>query len=105
MVPYSKVGLRLEDLACLSHLTRLTGLRLDGSTLAQCVAGSSVLVSLTGLVSLGICGASLGMSLLSKVNLKAVKWRLSLEPVNPAEDNGADVAHFGLGQRWGRSST
>jgi hypothetical protein len=74
MVPHSDVDLRLEDLACLAHLTKLTGLRLDGSTLAECVAGSSVLVSLTGLVSLGICGGPIGMSLLSQVNVKAYKW-------------------------------
>jgi hypothetical protein len=71
-VPHSEVGLTLEDVACLAHLTRLTLLRLDGSTLAECVRGSSVLVSLTSLVSLGICGGPLGISLLSKVNVKAL---------------------------------
>jgi hypothetical protein len=73
-VPLSTVGLRLEDLACFAHLTKLTGLRLDSSTLAECVADSSVLVPLTGLVSLGICGGPLGISLLSKMNVKACKW-------------------------------
>jgi hypothetical protein len=70
-VPHSTVGLRLEDLACLAHLTRLTVLRLDGSTLAECVTGSSALVSLTSLVSLGIFGRPPGLSLLPKVNVEA----------------------------------
>jgi hypothetical protein len=73
-VPHSTVDLRLEDLACLAHLTRLTALGLDGSPLAECVTGSSVLVSLTRLGSLGICGGPLGISLLSKVNVKALEW-------------------------------
>jgi hypothetical protein len=73
-VPYSSVDLRLEDLACLAHLTKLTQLRLDGSKLAECVAGSSILVPLTKLVSLAICGGPVGISLLSKVNVKAFSW-------------------------------
>jgi hypothetical protein len=73
-VPHSKVDLRLEDLAWLTYLTKLTGLSFRLSPLAECVAGSSVLVSLTNLVYLTIPGGPLGISLLSNVNVGAFKW-------------------------------
>ncbi len=43
-----------ENLACLSHLTKLTCLGLVGSHTADCVGGSSVLLPLTRLVSVGL---------------------------------------------------
>ncbi len=77
VLPYyasNEVALKHEDLECLGHLTRLTWLRLDGFTLSECVAGSSALVSLTGLVCLKIRCETFGMSLLSNLNVRALQW-------------------------------
>jgi hypothetical protein len=58
------------DLACLSSLTRLTGLCLKGSYLSESLEGSSALAPLTGLVCLALMSEP-GISLLPSLNIEA----------------------------------
>jgi hypothetical protein len=68
------------DVACLSSLTNLTSLDLVGCRLAGCVADSSALAPLVGLVSLGLEGDFCGMSLVQSLNVQAIQ-SLSLSEV------------------------
>jgi hypothetical protein len=62
-----------KDLAFLTPLSKLTSLRLDGCTLADCLRGSSALVPLKGIVSLAFCYGPFGVSLLPMVDVAALQ--------------------------------
>ncbi len=62
-----------RDFACLSHLTRLTGLDMTGCKLADTVRSSCALVPLTRLVSLGFTCGDVGLAVLRSLKVEALQ--------------------------------
>jgi hypothetical protein len=65
--------IRHASIACIAHLTSLSHLDMGHHKLARCAARSTALVPLTGLVSLEMSCKGVGKSLLSCLNIKALK--------------------------------